>query len=305
MIRQSLKERGFALPAGWQAPLSREEWLSNDPAELNQPHDCRSDHREEAQGQSVIIAQDAKAFDPPNCMLDYDPLAGNLFVLGFLLLCQLSTSGFLVRGGEFGMLLAMIAFVPHSRFIRKRLWQGGRFVELEVRLRSPMPGLQGQDFSVRVGGELRLERVAFLLPRVEALLPLLQRRPPHGRLKAVEDDLVYCLRRPRRLAAPPLFLGIPFLGGEEIPQDRHHFVKGVLGGVGTAPQQGPNHFVLHVMAQVDQGHEHLVHRRGGARASVVGDQLAFAVGAALQPCRATALQFWQDYKEQFAQEYWG
>src|SRR6267142_4927356 len=109
MIRQSLKVRGFALPAGWQAPLSPQDRLSGNPAELNQPDDCRSNHREEAQCQPVIIAQNAKAFDPPNRMLDYDPLAGNLFVLGFLLLCQLSTSGFLVRGGELGMLLAIIA----------------------------------------------------------------------------------------------------------------------------------------------------------------------------------------------------
>src|SRR5512132_3283196 len=258
MIRQSLKVRGFALPAGLEAELSPEDRLSSDPAELNEPDDCRGDHREEAQGQPVIIAQEAKAFDPPNRRLDYDPLAGTLFVLGFLLLGQLSTPRFLRRGGEFWMILAVIAFVPHSWFIRNRLWQGNRFIELEVRWRPAMTGLQGQDFSVLVGGELRLERGAFLLSRVDALLPLLQRRPPHGRLKAVDDDLVHGLGRPRRLAAPPLFLGVPFLGGEEVPQDRYHLVEGVLRGVGTAPQQGTDHFVLHVMAQVDQRHENLV-----------------------------------------------
>src|SRR5216684_7133095 len=110
MIRQSLKVRGFALPAGWEAELSPEERLSSDPAELNEPDDCRGDHREETQCQPVIIAQDAKAFDPPNRMLDYDPLAGNLFVLGLLLRRQLSPPGFLVWGGEFRMILAVIAF---------------------------------------------------------------------------------------------------------------------------------------------------------------------------------------------------
>src|SRR4051794_17227512 len=175
MIRQSLKVRGFALPAGRQALLPPEERLSSNPAELNQPDDCRGDHREEAQGQPIIIAQEAKAFDPPNRMLDYDPLAGNLFILGFLLRRRLSPSEFLVRGGKLGMLLAVIAFVPYPGFVRNRLWQGGRFIELEVRLRPAMPGLQGQDFSVLVGGELRLERMAFLLPRVDALLPLWQR----------------------------------------------------------------------------------------------------------------------------------
>src|SRR5713101_2774719 len=239
MIRQSLKVRGFALPAGLEADLSPEERLSSDPAELNEPDDCRGDHREETQCQPVIIAQDAKAFDPADRMLDYDPLAGNLFVLGFLLRRQLSTPRFLMRGGELGMLLAVIAFVPQSWFIRNRLWQGGLFIELEVRLRPTMPGLQGQDFSVLVGGDLRLEGVAFLLSRVDPLLPLLQRRPPHGRLKAIDDDLVQGRGRPRRLAAPPLFLGVPFLGGEEVPQDRQYFVEGVLGGVGTGPKKGP------------------------------------------------------------------
>src|SRR5438128_2025159 len=122
MIRQSLKVRGFALPAGWEAELSPEDRLSSDPAELNQPDDGRGDQREEAQGQPVIIAQDAKAFDPPNRMLDYDPLAGNLLILDFLLRRQLSTPGFLVWGGEFWMLLAVIAFVPHSVVVRNRLW---------------------------------------------------------------------------------------------------------------------------------------------------------------------------------------
>ncbi len=39
MIRQSLKVRGFSLPAAWQAHFSPEERLSRDPAELNQPDD--------------------------------------------------------------------------------------------------------------------------------------------------------------------------------------------------------------------------------------------------------------------------
>src|SRR5713226_3430600 len=222
MIRQSLKVKGFTLPAGWQAHLSPEKGLSGDPAELNQPDYCRGDHREEAQGQPVIVAQDAKAFDPPNRMLDHDPLAGNRLILGFLLRRQLSASGFLVRGGDLWMLLAVIAFVPHPWFVRNRLWQWGLFVELEVRLRPAMTSLQGQDFSVLVGGELGLERVTFLLPRVDALLPLRQRRPAHGRLKAVDDDLVHGLGRPRGGAPPPLLLGIPFLGGEAVAQDRHH-----------------------------------------------------------------------------------
>jgi len=95
MIRQSLKVRGFALPAGLEAELSPEDRLFSDPAELNQPDDCRSDHREEAQCQPVSVAQAAKALDPPNRLLDYDPLAGNRFVPGFLLRRQLSTRGFL------------------------------------------------------------------------------------------------------------------------------------------------------------------------------------------------------------------
>jgi hypothetical protein len=113
MIRQSLKVRGFALPAGWQTHLSPKERLSGDPAELNQPDDGRGDHREEAQAQPVIVAQDAKAFDPPNRMLNHDPLAGNRLILGFLLRRQLSTPGFLVRGGELWVILAVLAFVTH------------------------------------------------------------------------------------------------------------------------------------------------------------------------------------------------
>src|SRR5215813_5862625 len=116
-------------------------------------------------------------------MLDHDPLMGNRLVLGFLLRRQLSTSGFLVRGDELWMILAVIAFVPYPGFIRK---------------------------------------------------PLLQRRPSHGRLKAVDDDFVHGIWRPGGLVAPPLLLGVPFLGREEIPQDRHHFMAGVLRGVGTA-----------------------------------------------------------------------
>src|SRR5215813_14752429 len=158
MIRQSLKVRGFALPAGWQAHPSPEDHLSSDPAELTQPDDGRSNHRKEAQRQPIIIAQDTKAFDPPKRRLDDDPLAGKLLILGFLLLCQRSTPGFLVGGGDLWMLLAVIAFVPHPRFVRNRLWQGGRFVELQVSLRPAMPSLHGQDFPLLVGGELRLER---------------------------------------------------------------------------------------------------------------------------------------------------
>src|SRR3989441_1973108 len=48
MIRQSLKVRGFALPAGRQALLPPAERLSSNPAELNQPDYCRGAHREEA-----------------------------------------------------------------------------------------------------------------------------------------------------------------------------------------------------------------------------------------------------------------
>ena len=93
MIRQSLKVRGFALPAGWQAHRSPEDRLSGDLAKLHQPDSCRGDHREEAQCQPVSVAQDAKAFDPPNPMLDDDSLAGKRLILGFLLLRQLSPPG--------------------------------------------------------------------------------------------------------------------------------------------------------------------------------------------------------------------
>src|SRR5467141_1897285 len=145
MIRQSLKVRGFALPAGRQALLPPAERLSSNPAELNQPDYCRGAHREEAQCQPIIIAQAAKAFDPADRLLDHAPLAGKLFILGFLLRPQLSPSGFLVRGGECGMLRAVRAFVPYPGFVRTRLWQGGRVVEREVRLRPTLPGLQGQE----------------------------------------------------------------------------------------------------------------------------------------------------------------
>src|SRR5215475_10856808 len=302
MIRQSLKVTDFTRPAGWQAHLSSEEDLSGNPAKLNQPDDCRSDHREEAHGQSVIVAQKAKAFDPPNRVLYYDPLAGNRLVLGFLLLCQCSTPGFLVRGDELGMLLAVIAFVAHPGFVGNRLWQGGLFIELKVRLWPAMPSLQSQDFSVLVGGQLRLERVPFLLPRVEPLLLLWQRRPPHGRLKAVDNDLVYVLRRPGRVTLAPRLFCIPFLGGEAVTQERSHLVEGILRGVGTAPEEGADHLVLHVMAQVDQRHQHFVHRCDDTRTAVVGDQLAFTAGAALKPCRATALELWQDHPQQVGQE---
>jgi hypothetical protein len=152
MIRQSLKVRDFALPAGWQAHLSPKERLSSDPAELNQPDYCRGDHREEAQCQPVIVAPEAKAFDPADRMFNHDPLAGDLLILGSLLLGQLSTPGFLVRGSDLGVILAVIAFVTHPGFVRNQLWQWCLFVELEVRLQPAMPCLQGQDFSVLVGG---------------------------------------------------------------------------------------------------------------------------------------------------------
>src|SRR2546430_8553879 len=100
MIRQSLKGRGLALSAGWQAHPSPEDRLSSDPAELNQPDDGRRNQRKEAQGQPIIIAQDTKACDPPNRRRDHDPLAGKLLILRLLLRCPPSTPGFLVWGGD-------------------------------------------------------------------------------------------------------------------------------------------------------------------------------------------------------------
>src|SRR5262249_14422103 len=258
MIRQSLKVTDFTRPAGWQAHLSSEEDLSGNPAKLNQPDDCRSDHREEAHGQSVIVAQNAKAFDPPTRVLYYDPLAGNRLVLGFLLLCQCSTPGFLVRGDELGRLLAVRAFVPHPGFVGNRLWQGGLFIELKVRLWPAMPSLQSQDFSVLVGGQLRLERVPFLLPRVEPLLLLWQRRPPHGRLKAVDNDLVYVLRRPGRVPLAPRLFCLPFLGGAAVRQDRRHLVEGRTPRGGPAPYEAGRPLLLPVIAKAGQTRPHRV-----------------------------------------------
>ena len=63
MFRQSLREQFHPLPATWQADYTSENRLSSDVAELNPADDRRGNPREEAQGQPIVLAQDAKALE--------------------------------------------------------------------------------------------------------------------------------------------------------------------------------------------------------------------------------------------------
>ena len=79
MFRQSLREQFHPLPATWQADYTSENRLSSDVAELNPADDRRGNPREEAQGQPIVLAQDAKALDTAEGLRDADTPAGRVW----------------------------------------------------------------------------------------------------------------------------------------------------------------------------------------------------------------------------------
>src|SRR6266511_4035345 len=249
MFRQSLREQFHPLPATWQADYTSENRLSSDAAELNQADDRRGNHWEEAQGQPIVLAQDAKALDTADGMLDADTPAREEFVFSYLLLGQLTAFRLFLWGRELRMLTAHVSLVAKAGFASQRLRQRGLLVQLEIRFGATMPCTDRQNLSGLIGRDLRLERVPFLLPRVEPPLALGHTWPAHGCLKAIHNHQVHFIRRPGRFTAPPLLFRLPLLCGKQVPQDRHHFVEGVLRRLGAVTIHHPDDLVTDVVAQ--------------------------------------------------------
>src|SRR5215813_4092743 len=256
MFRQSLKVRYLLWIAVRQAPCFPEQLRCDEATELNQPDHRQSDQREEAHGESVVIAQDAKALDPADRVLDHTPLTSALLVWSLPLLGQLPACGFLVGSGDLRVVLAAISFVTDPELVGAGCRQGGFLVQLEVSLRPAVTRIALQDCSLLVSRDLRLERVAFLLPRIEALLSLVEGRPADGCLKAINDHLIDCLRCPGRLTFAPSLLRLPLLSGKQVATDRHDFVERILRSVSAEAKERTDHRVVDIMAQIDERPQH-------------------------------------------------
>jgi hypothetical protein len=178
MFRQSLKEPNLSWPANRQAHVGRGCRSDGHAAELNQPDHRRGHHRKQSHRQPILVPQDAPALDATNAMLDHDPLCRDDLVLRFLLLCQLTSLGLLVRRPDLRVIPTGLGFVTLPGLVGDLGRQRHFFIELDVRLCPTVSGTQAQDFSVLIRGDLRLEGMPFLLARIEPSLPLRLAGPP-------------------------------------------------------------------------------------------------------------------------------
>ncbi len=217
---------------------------------MDKPDDRRDDPRKEANGMTIILPHDLEPFESTNPMLDVHPHPGPLPILFALRLGQVPAARFAMR--RLYAVRAQIAQIGLLGGLRKVCLDLTGLVNRLVRSRAPMTRIDLQDFAGDVRHDLRLEGVAFLLARIEALLPFWLGGPRNGRLEAVNQDAVGLFDCQRRAFAAEAVLGHETVGREQLAQQRHEFVKEVFAEVRADPEEVPNHFVRHVMAQVDE-----------------------------------------------------
>lgn len=112
-----------------------------------------------------------------------------------------------------------------------------------------MPTIYVEDFASRITHYLRLEGVAFLLARIDALLPPVVRGARDRRLETIDQETVNLLHLQVGSFTPKAFLGLEAVGRKQLPQQRHDLVKEILAGVSTDTEQVSDDFMCHVMSQ--------------------------------------------------------
>ena len=192
-----------------QAHFELDHQLAHNAAELDQADDRRSNHRVQTGCEPILITQDAEGFEAPNPVLDVHALRGELLVLVALLISQRAALWLLMRGRHLRVCAALISLIAQAHLTDEWRRQRNFFVKLEVSLRAAMPGINLQDFSVLIGDDLRLDRVAFLLTRVDAFLSLIDTGAAHGRLETINNHEVNIIGRPLRRTALPLLFRCP------------------------------------------------------------------------------------------------
>ena len=226
---------------------------------------------------AILVAHNTKAFDSADGVFDAHAAAGELFVFLFLLFSQLTAFRLLVWCADLRFrsdisLVAQAWFISHGRRGRCLM------VNFDIGGGAAMPGIKIENLAVLIGYDLRLERMAFLFARIDALLALIERRTWNRRLETINDRQLDLIRRPGGFCCAPFLFRCPFFFGKQVAADWHDFVESILRGIGAEAEKAADDFVADVVAQVKERHHYFMHWQDLAWLAVVGDGRTLAIG---------------------------
>ena len=270
---------------------------------MHQPHRGRRYERKQPPPQPELVTQDAPRLAPAHPMFNGDARRRCKPVLGLLLRRQLfgllTCLATLLLMRQQHLRHALVGKVRSPRRSWVQLCRLTLLIQRLVRQWAGIARLNRQHLAVLISDDLRLYRVALLLARVEPALGVRQAGPSHGRLEAVYQQHVERVGMPRRLSLGPLLLGVPPVGRAQVTQHKDDLMEAVLADVGADGEHLAAGGVGNVVAQVDQGEQHLLVGMELAASAATG--AAPASGLCLLLPVAAGNQFRQDSGQQVSE----